>query len=61
MIRQKGGLLKRFIVIAEILLFLSGFIDLILWFYMCYLIPCFTVTFFSISIILLLEVIRRLV
>jgi len=51
MIRQK----------AEILLCLSGSIDLILWFYMCYLIPCFTVTFFSISIILLLEVIRKLI
>jgi hypothetical protein len=53
--------LKRFIVAAEVLLGLSGLIDLMLWIYGNYLIPCFTATFFCISIILLLEALRRLI
>jgi hypothetical protein len=52
--------LKRFLTVSQFILLFSAFMDLFLWFTTGYYIPCFAVALFSISIIMLLEVIKWL-
>ena len=51
-------LLDIFIFFAQIVLVISAIIDAYLWFTKQYLIPCFTVTLFSICFLILFAILR---
>jgi len=58
--RLRRGLLEKFLTVSQVVLGFSGVMDLLLWVYRGFLIPCFTVTLFCIGLVLLIEVLKRL-
>jgi len=57
---RSRNLLKKILIVAQAVLAFSAVMDLILWVFEGYLIPCYVVSVFSVGSILFIEAIKRL-